>query len=552
MPIAMVTLSHARNGDWFARKGIPADVRPAYKAAFGVSQEERFRRPGSMSANRAKQELREWDATVSSRIEALRGAAKGQGRTLTQKECHALSGEWYSWFLAQHEDEPGAPGDWDLVLEHFRGAAAAFEDGTDESEPGEDVLLPPAMRRRVQARLSEIARVPTFLAEHDTVLTPEATEALLDVIGDDFVAACAVLRRRAGGDFGHDSRPQRFPKLPGIKPERLAGMTCWPLFDAWVHERKPAASTVDRWRSVFLALEAHFADRDIATISQDEAIEWKGTLVTQERSPRVANEVWLVAARTVFEWALDNKKIEINPFKGVRVAVARQEVRPRDREFTEAEWQKILTASLEPAPPRMAAYNAAARRWVPWLCAYTGARPGEMTQLRAEDVFQHGDTWVVRITPDAGTVKSGPRTVPLHAHLIEQGFIEFVKGQRGPLFCNPKARRKERLDPVKPGQGPWVKARDKLAEWVREIGVDDRNISPNHAWRHTFKHRAARAKIEKGIRDAMCGHKPATVGDKYELPTADDLIEAMKAFPRYEIQSVSITATSERPHNSKC
>ena len=203
----------------------------------------------------------------------------------------------------------------------------------------------------------------------------------------------------------------------------------------------------------------------------------------------------------------------------------------------------------------MTAYNAAARRWVPWLCAYTGARPGEMTQLRAEDVFQHRDAWVVRITPEAGTVKCGPRIVPLHAHLIEQGFIELVKRQgSGPLFYNLKARRKERLDPAKPGQAPWVKSRDKLAAWVREIGVDDRNISPNHAWRHTFKHRAARppAKIEKRIRDAMCGHTPAAVGDEYELPTVDDLIEAMNAFPRYETQSVLTAVVSERKNNGRC
>jgi hypothetical protein len=60
----MTTLTRAPNGDWFARKGIPKDIRDAYKAAFGVSQEERFRRPASMSQGRAKQELRDWDAAV--------------------------------------------------------------------------------------------------------------------------------------------------------------------------------------------------------------------------------------------------------------------------------------------------------------------------------------------------------------------------------------------------------------------------------------------------------------------------------------------------------
>jgi hypothetical protein len=71
MAIPMTTLRRAPNGDWFARKGIPKDIREPYKAAFGVSLEERFRRPASMPLGRAKQELRDWDATITSRIDSL-------------------------------------------------------------------------------------------------------------------------------------------------------------------------------------------------------------------------------------------------------------------------------------------------------------------------------------------------------------------------------------------------------------------------------------------------------------------------------------------------
>ena len=30
-------------------------------------------------------------------------------------------------------------------------------------------------------------------------------------------------------------------------------------------------------------------------------------------------------------------------------------------------------------------YNIRARRWIPWICAHTGARVGEIAQLRKED-----------------------------------------------------------------------------------------------------------------------------------------------------------------------
>src|SRR4051812_21590548 len=94
MSVPMTALRRAPNGDWFARKGIPKDVREAYKRAYGVSQEERSRRRGSLSTGAAKVELRDGDATVTSRIEALRAASRGEGRDLTHREAHGLAGQW--------------------------------------------------------------------------------------------------------------------------------------------------------------------------------------------------------------------------------------------------------------------------------------------------------------------------------------------------------------------------------------------------------------------------------------------------------------------------
>jgi hypothetical protein len=58
--IRMSSLARAPNGDWFARKMIPEDIRGAYKAAFGVAQEARFRSPAGTREGQAKQEFRDW------------------------------------------------------------------------------------------------------------------------------------------------------------------------------------------------------------------------------------------------------------------------------------------------------------------------------------------------------------------------------------------------------------------------------------------------------------------------------------------------------------
>jgi len=537
MAVSMTSLNRAPNGDWFARKVIPATVRESYRAAHGVSAEARFRRPASMLLAQAKQEFRDWDAEVTGRIDRLRAKAGGEGLVLTHREAHGLAGAWYAWFIARHEDEPGSVESWDLRVEALEMAYMRYSDEVPDNHP--------SVRRHVRGQLSDLARIPAFLAEREVVLAAEGMNRFLDTLEVEFKSACGALRRRSGGNYKPDERVQEFPAfaVKAAAETASAGFTCLELFRAWVSERKPAPATTNRWRSVFLALDKEFPQRDVATITETEALAWKDTLVTDKRSARVVNGTWLRSAKLVFAWAHAGKKISSDPFAEVAlVATGKAKEELRSREFTVEEWTTILTATLQPPPKRMATHNAAARRWVPWLCAYAGARAGEMTQLRAQDVTQHKDGfWIMRITPEAGAVKGGTaRVVPIHDHVIEQGFIDFVKskGAAGPLFYDPDGGRVDKTtrDADNPIRGEWVKARAKLADWVRELGVTDPNISPTHAWRHTFKRRAARARIEKRIRFGMCGHTLRDVGDDYETPSVEDLHdEYMAAFPRYEL-----------------
>ena len=125
--IRMTSLTRAPNGDWFARKLIPEDIRGAYKAAFGVSQEARFRSPAGTREGQAKQEFRDWDAEVAGRIERLRAEARGEGLpSLTHRQAHALAGQWYVWMVGQYEEEPGDPEQWDLMAEEFERASTTF------------------------------------------------------------------------------------------------------------------------------------------------------------------------------------------------------------------------------------------------------------------------------------------------------------------------------------------------------------------------------------------------------------------------------------------
>ena len=95
------------------------------------------------------------------------------------------------------------------------------------------------------------------------------------------------------------------------------------------------------------------------------------------------------------------------------------------------------------------------------------------------------------------------------------------------------ARRLKREDKSEHKKPPYAQVRQRLADWVRSVGVDDEHVQPNHAWRHTFKQIADRFGISERMSDYITGHAHKSVGATYGAPTLEDMAEALKKFPRY-------------------
>lgn len=107
MAVRMVALVRSKNGEFVARKGIPADVREPCARLYGVKWEEQLKLPAGTSKHEAKKRLGEWSAEFETRIAALRATANGEGQPLTRLNAIALAGRWYTWFIRQHADNPG-------------------------------------------------------------------------------------------------------------------------------------------------------------------------------------------------------------------------------------------------------------------------------------------------------------------------------------------------------------------------------------------------------------------------------------------------------------
>lgn len=539
MAFVMAKLEKAKSGAYKARKGIPKDVREEYRRQHGVAWEARFHAPAGLAEGQAKARYGAWLDEIETRIESIRASAKGEGRSLTWREAQGLVGEWYRWFVGRHEEEPGHPENWNDLLNAVQDALFAvapswFKNNHTLDEHLEWTKAPEA-RLRVRPIIADMAETSQFLAHSGVVLGNEARDLFLDAVEDEFVAAIRLLKKRAEGDYRPDGRLQKFPAFSVAAAGVASGVSPDDLFGRWIEQKRPKPATVNRWQAVFLNLSSHFEGRAADSIAPKEAREWKDGLVTPKRSARTVSDVWPSAVNTVFAWAEREQLIGSNPFSQVHVTVPKKSRLRETASFTQEETRTILDASLR-VPATDSAF-VEARRWVPWLCAYSGARAEEITQLRVKDVEMIDGIIAMRITPEAGTTKTGePRTVPLHEHIVAQGFIDFVRARGdGPLLYNPEPAPGP-VDPRKPRRPRYVKTRERLAGWIRRIGITDKEVQPNHAWRHTFKQIAERAGISERMSDEITGHSPLTIGRGYGRPTLADLAKVMERFPRYEIR----------------
>lgn len=566
-----------KSGSWVGRKRIPEEIRAAYAASFGPAWEAKFSRPATLSERDARAAHAEWLALVEGRISVLTAEVQGRGSDLTHKQAHALAGRWYRWKTERHGEDPGSPQRWSDEITKLIAAVADLGEAARQDNSAPIVLKPlpnltdPALRfsdllgqltttqSRVLDRIAAASEAADFLARERVALNADGRRQFLSAVVDELMAANALLRRRASGDYAADPRPDRFPEWrPPAAPAAKAGEPAgqfgpMALYKAWAkaNEARTSASTRNRWITVFRDLERFTGGGDVLTFTEHDAIKWREDLRAADRTEKTVNFQYIAAAKAVFGWAARPKTddggalLDANPFANFKMGArngAKKAVKLRERSFRFEEMSILLPAAQATILPPKATGMLKAKRWAPWLLAYTGARPGEICQLRKQDLRQVQDRWALRLTPEAGTIKDREaRIVPVHLHLIEMGLIEFIQGQgEGPLFFQPSAlRRTTPDDPSNPRRFPHEKVANKLAGWVRDLGIKDPGIKPNHAWRHTFKTRALVEGIDSVVADFICGHSPKTVGDAYYALEGDAgwpaLVRAIDAFPRYRV-----------------
>jgi integrase len=144
------------------------------------------------------------------------------------------------------------------------------------------------------------------------------------------------------------------------------------------------------------------------------------------------------------------------------------------------------------------------RKWIPLVCMFTGARIGEIAQLRIGDIRQEHGVWFVHIAHEGKlSTKSGKsRPAAVHSRLESLGFLDFVERQRvraggdgtAPLFpeLKPNSRGQISGEPSR-----WW--RDYLAAIGVKQGADGIGA-------HSFRHELAdRLRVEARLLDNEVG-----------------------------------------------
>ncbi|MCZ0736526.1 tyrosine-type recombinase/integrase [Phreatobacter sp. AB_2022a] len=406
------------------------------------------------------------------------------------------------------------------------------------------IQIPPVCRSIQDAKYFAMAISFQILVHANETLTALAGAVPLPA-GDAPVEHDGPVAEEAADSMAADHGAIESPSVSAfgsvagsMLPDRDAGLSFVELFEHWREHHLlsgGAPTTPPHWETLIQRFAGFLGHQDPTKVSTQDVRNYRDHLIRSGRLIRTARHSDLAALRSVFRFGIEQGLLDMaDPTSGVRFRNNRLGTSRRMMAFSDDEARVLLQAAdLEEKP---------ARRWIPWLTALTGSRISTIVNLRREDVVKRDDIWCIRISRQAGPVKTAAseRIVPLHPLILERGFIDFaLSAGRDRLFIN-RTRDDFILDgkvtsptvagPYNPGRT----TRNRLTEWIHSLGLDigrSAGKDPSHAWRHWFKEKAFEVGIPEKITDAIVGHAQASVSRRYGAVSIPIMFDELKKIP---------------------
>src|SRR5690606_4420176 len=127
---------------------------------------------------------------------------------------------------------------------------------------------------------------------------------------------------RAEGDFRPDPDAARFPASPLVVPQPCDWQS---LYEEYRQSVEPAAATVKRQLGVLKKFFGFLGHVDPRRVSEEDVRRWlKHRLTEGSVAPQTVRDADLAHPKTLYIWALSEKKLHHNPFRDIKVRVPKQ------------------------------------------------------------------------------------------------------------------------------------------------------------------------------------------------------------------------------------
>ncbi|HHY0592287.1 TPA: site-specific integrase, partial [Vibrio parahaemolyticus] len=242
-----------------------------------------------------------------------------------------------------------------------------------------------------------------------------------------------------------------------------------------------------------------FKDKSI-----EELIAMQGTFEPMSASNVNKN---LERLKSVFLWAVQRRYMTVNILDKMRVKNRAQKVQAKKQRerFTQDELITIFNSDKY----QNGKHNRTYEYWLPLLGLYMGARLGELSQLRLQDVYREEGTWLVDFNEDEDkTLKTinSIRKVPVHKVLVRLGFIRYVEHLKALYKADKLHTNLIFPDLIKGRDGYGHNTAKSFDRYLKalDIKADGKSF---HSLRHTFADERKQADENPAMTAELMGHE---------------------------------------------
>ena len=250
-------------------------------------------------------------------------------------------------------------------------------------------------------------------------------------------------------------------------------------------------------QATFDAFATQFDDPDMASIDKPMAVAFKQKqLAGASAAGRVNTKIGHLS--DFFAWAIGNGEADANPFDGTRIS--KKSKLMESVESYEPFPAEEIASIFNPATwPDYAAPSKPHFHWLPFLLAYTGARPNEIAGLRLDDIRQEQgiDYFAVRAAKNTNS----QRKIPFHRAIRESGFMAYLAQRRSD---DPGGMLFPMLKPSKNGYAKNVSRRFNET-YLPSLRIHDARHRL-YSFRATFITRMSELNVNAAMLMALVGH----------------------------------------------